>query len=202
MSSVSIVAILAVFAIAASFRISSATRGAEVLKSGAVLRSTHISASVDSISLTQDQIDAVTAPIDHSCIRVKAGPGSGKTRVLVHRIGHLIQAENILPKNILALTFTRKAADEMKERLQLYYGHCNNAGSEGNGREVAVHEEGVEYIEEIPRSFDRSYRGGKVTVCTLHSFCLRLLRQFYEGFTVYVPYIDGLQRTVSLYHHY
>ncbi|MCB1869733.1 MAG: UvrD-helicase domain-containing protein, partial [Gammaproteobacteria bacterium] len=71
--------------------------------------------------LNDAQRQAVTAP--PGGMLILAGAGSGKTRVLVNRIAWLIQVEGASPWNILAVTFTNKAAREMKGRIEELLRH-------------------------------------------------------------------------------
>ena len=71
-------------------------------------------------SLNDAQKEAVVAEDKH--LRIIAGAGSGKTRVLTMRIAYLIEKMGVFPKNILAITFTNKAAAEMKSRIGAMLG--------------------------------------------------------------------------------
>ncbi len=89
---------------------------------------------------------------------IQAGAGSGKTKTLTHRIAYLIATHRATPYNILAVTFTNKAAKEMRARVWTLMGHGGGHGGPSGG---AV---------EAPRSF-MPYMG------TFHGICVRLLRE-------------------------
>ncbi len=108
---------------------------------------------------------------------ILAGAGSGKTSVMTHRIARLILDEGVSPKNILAVTFTNKAAGEMRERVaKLIYG------------EEAMEMEGEMLIQQM------SGYGG-LWILTFHAACLRILHGsgnaerlgYTSSFAVYDP---------------
>ena len=70
--------------------------------------------------LNPSQLEAVTSMEGY--IRVIAGAGSGKTRALTHRFAFLVNEVGILPGNILCVTFTNKAANEMRQRIHYLTG--------------------------------------------------------------------------------
>ena len=81
-------------------------------------------------SLNPQQLQAVTTPSKY--VRIIAGAGSGKTRVLTTRIAYLIDKIGADPRRIVAITFTNKAANEMKQRVE------NLLGEAGTGVHIST----------------------------------------------------------------
>ena len=96
-------------------------------------------------SLNPKQKEAVVYCDGHEL--VLAGAGSGKTRVLTSKIAYLIESQNVAPWRILALTFTNKAAKEMKNRVE------NLLGSDLKGMEVSTfHAYGLRFLHRYPEA--------------------------------------------------
>jgi DNA helicase-2/ATP-dependent DNA helicase PcrA len=103
--------------------------------------------------LNEQQIAAVTAP--DGPVLVLAGPGSGKTRVLTHRIAWLVRERGVYPYRLMAVTFTNKAAREMRGRTERILG-----------------------VEALDASVSASRSGLRgLTIGTFHAICAQILRR-------------------------
>ncbi len=100
----------------------------------------------------QYQQAAIEAPTPALIV---AGPGSGKTSTLIGRVDYLLHTLSVEPAHILALTFSRKAAGEMQERLEPLFAEENMSEIQG---------------------LQRPQRTQRPTVSTFHAFCAELLR--------------------------
>jgi DNA helicase-2/ATP-dependent DNA helicase PcrA len=111
--------------------------------------------------------------VEHFCgpLLVVAGAGSGKTRALTYRIANLILTHKVAPENILAVTFTNKAAKEMKERIEMIF--AQQIAEERHGQKL-------ELLDELAQKKIRSkvYRQiiKPLWIGTFHSLCARILR--------------------------
>ena len=87
-----------------------------------------------SMKLNKEQ-QAAADFLDGICV-VVAVPGSGKTLTMTHRIGNLVNKHGIAPESILGLTFTRNAADAMREKLAPVLNDLSSQGSSGNDSQL------------------------------------------------------------------
>jgi uncharacterized protein (TIGR00375 family) len=90
----------------------------EAAETAVVEQAEKASVTQDSILDGLDPDQRVAAAHPGGPLLIIAGPGTGKTRTLTHRIAHLVSERGVEPERCLAITFTRRAADEMRERLR------------------------------------------------------------------------------------
>ena len=113
--------------------------------------------------MNEAQTAAAFADI-YSPLLVVAGAGSGKTLTMVRRVEHIVRTSGCRPREVLAITFTRAAAEEMKGRLAKVSAPTRVAG--GNVVDLGLR---------------------AVPVLTIHSFCLGILRNYLEALNAGKP---------------
>ncbi|PMB33950.1 AAA family ATPase, partial [Fischerella thermalis CCMEE 5319] len=111
--------------------------------------------------------------VEHFCgpLLVVAGAGSGKTRALTYRIANLILQHRVDPENILAVTFTNKAAREMKERIQKLFAEQLAIAEFGERFDLLPEYDQVRLKSRVWRSYIKELWCG-----TFHSLFSRILR--------------------------
>ncbi|MBW4540810.1 MAG: DNA helicase PcrA [Myxacorys chilensis ATA2-1-KO14] len=117
--------------------------------------------------------------VEHFCgpLLVIAGAGSGKTRALTYRIANLVLEHRVDPENILAVTFTNKAAKEMKERIERLFAEREAIREHGKSLESLPG-----YVQTKLRSHIYKTITKDLWIGTFHALCCRILRFDIEKF--------------------
>ncbi|HEY9846922.1 MAG TPA: UvrD-helicase domain-containing protein, partial [Candidatus Caenarcaniphilales bacterium] len=111
--------------------------------------------------------------VEHFCgpLLVVAGAGSGKTRALTYRIASLVLTHRVDPENILAVTFTNKAAREMKERIEKLFAERQALSDYGKVLELLTPYEQKRLRSQVYKTITK-----ELWIGTFHSLCSRILR--------------------------
>ncbi|MDX2214076.1 MAG: DNA helicase PcrA [Oculatellaceae cyanobacterium bins.114] len=111
--------------------------------------------------------------VEHYCgpLLVVAGAGSGKTRALTYRIANLVLTHRVDPEHILAVTFTNKAAKEMKERIEKLFAEREALARFGKPLEAIAHYDQVKVRSHVYKNITKD-----LWIGTFHSLFSRILR--------------------------
>ncbi|WP_205371489.1 DNA helicase PcrA [Thermoleptolyngbya sp. PKUAC-SCTB121] len=117
--------------------------------------------------------------VEHYCgpLLVVAGAGSGKTRALTYRIANLVLTHRVDPENILAVTFTNKAAREMKERIEKLFAEREAQSKHGKPLEALPEHEQTRLKSFVYKTITKD-----LWIGTFHALCARILRFDIEKF--------------------
>jgi len=111
--------------------------------------------------------------VEHYCgpLLVVAGAGSGKTRALTFRIANLILNQRVDPENILAVTFTNKAAREMKERIERLFAEQEALAQKGKPLDALPQAQQMRLRSQVYKNITKN-----LWIGTFHALCARILR--------------------------
>jgi DNA helicase-2/ATP-dependent DNA helicase PcrA len=111
--------------------------------------------------------------VEHFCgpLLVVAGAGSGKTRALTFRIANLVLNHRVDPENILAVTFTNKAAKEMKERIEVLFAEQEAQAKHGKRLSALPEYEQTKLRSHVYKTLTKY-----LWIGTFHALCSRILR--------------------------
>ena len=126
----------------------------------------------DLSSLNNRQRDAVVS--EDKRVLVLAGAGSGKTKTLLQKLVYLIEEKSVSPSSILAITFTKNAANEMIDRLIMSADHSGGFHKIISDKNLSAPEK-----DQRRRSYAKRFKWiENVTLRTFHSFCYSVLRNY------------------------